>query len=98
MKIQRRRQVDGARFRLRFVSGEILDAKHPGVNAALIEAQSLVEQGQRLYVQVLDIDADDVLYTIRYEGKDVVTYAGSVEYAGVHAETGSTQRGLEAAV
>jgi hypothetical protein len=92
MKIPRRRQVDGARFRLQY-GEETRAAKHPGANVAVLEAQILVEQKYADCVRVLDIDADDILYTVVREEKAVVTYAG--EHG--QAQT-TTRRGVEAAV
>lgn len=76
MKIKRTRQVDGERFRLQYESGT-RDAKLPGESAAIVEAQTLVMIGASQCVRVLDVDADDVLYTVRRENKHVVTYTAA---------------------
>ncbi len=74
MKIGRRMRVEGPKLRLRF-GFDVYEAAHPGEGAALVQAQSLVLDGTTERVEVLDIEADDVLFTVRREGKDVVTYA-----------------------
>jgi hypothetical protein len=94
MKIRRHRRSDGdgTRFRLRY-DGETRPAKYPGETAATLEALHLVEREAKSRVQVVDIDADDVLYTVRREEKAIVVYAGD------HGEAPTkTQRSPQAAV
>lgn len=96
MKIKRTRQADGPRLRLRRSHElEAFDARLPGESGALVEAQRIVADGQALGVLVLDIDADDVLYTVIREEKSVVTYTGA---HGTPAPRTEAQGGVEASI
>lgn len=70
----RRITVDGDRHRLRW-GVELKEARHPGVAAAITEAQSMVLAGHADRVEVLDVEADDVLYIVRREESAVITDA-----------------------
>jgi hypothetical protein len=75
VKIARMRREEGLRLTIAAPSGR-RQAKHPGEEVALCEAQ-MEALASQYDVQILLMDEDKILYTVEKAGKAVTTYAGS---------------------
>lgn len=72
--IQRKRTETGPRFEIEGPGGTRHDAKHPGENLALVEAQRLATNAA-VPVTYLVVDEDKVLFTVTRGPDKVVTTA-----------------------